>query len=174
MAFAPLPPPHFETTDTLYDTHESGPDPAFAMSMYFNTDDMDGEDDGDFQPPSSPKRDSGEEGAGTQPRRRPTRKGKRKMDVEVDEDDEDEFVDDDVEDEDLFLPIEDVPIPPPGPVEDLKEDAMRSLGVDNQAQLVNLINKMVTAGQDGMTPEIVDKLKVLLTLVGPQGMWSSQ
>jgi len=76
-------------------------------------------------------------------------------------------VDPEVEDEDMFLPIEDVPIP-----EDLKQDAMRSLGVDNQAQLVNLINKMVNAGQERMTSETVEKLKVLLTLVGPRGGWS--
>jgi hypothetical protein len=164
---AQLSPPLDQTPMTFDET----PIPSF--DMFFNLDDdMDGEHDGDFLPTSSPKHDSSGESdfenetPSTSHKRK--QKGKRKVQIQQDEDDEDDdFVDPEVEDEDLFLPIEDVPIP-----EDLKQDAMRSLGVDNQAQLVNLINKMVNAGQERMTSETVEKLKVLLTLVGPRGGWS--
>lgn len=150
-------------------TIDATPIPTF--DMFFNLDDdMDGEHDADFLPTSSPKHDSSGESDADEKRsisrKRKSRKGKRKVHVKEEDEDED-FVDPEVEDEDLFLPIEDVPIP-----EGLKQDAMRSLGVDNQAQLVNLINKMVNAGQEGMTPETVEKLKVLLRLVGPKGGWS--
>lgn len=159
----PLDPPLDATPVTIDDT----PIPTF--DMFFNLDeDMDGEHDGDFLPTSSPKHDSSGESdfeeAIPTPSTSRKRKGKRKARFDEEEEEDDDFVDPEVEDENLFLPIEDVPIP-----EDLKQDAMRSLGVDNQAQLVNLINKMVHAGQEGMTPETVEKLKVLLTLVGPQG-----
>lgn len=141
--------------------------PAFSvdeslppLDMFFNIDnmDMDGEDDGEFLPPSSPAGESDAEGR--------SRKGKGKKRGGEDDDD-DEFEDDEVEDEDLFLPIEDVPVPPDAQM----ESAMRILGVDNQEQLSALVNKMVTAGKDGMTPEMVDKLKVLIGLVGPEGQW---
>ena len=175
----PLSPPLEDTPmtnniDEIPMTIDDTPIPTF--DMFFNLDDdIDGEHDGDFLPTSSPKHDSSgesdvEERTPSTSRKRKSRKGKRKVEVddEDEENDEDEeFVDPEVEDEDLFLPIEDVPIP-----EVLKQDAMKSLGVDDQAQLVNLINKMVNAGQEGMTPETVEKLKVLLRLVGPQGGWS--
>ena len=165
-AATPFNPILHETPMTVNDP----PVPTFEMFLNLD-DDMDGEHDGDFLPTSSPKHDSsGESGTETQTpsasRKRKHRRGKRKAKPNEDEEDDD-FVDPEVEDEDLFLPIEDVPIP-----EDLKKDAMKSLGVDNQAQLVKLVNKMVNAGQAGMTPETVEKLKVLLTLVGPQGGWS--
>ncbi|ORX33737.1 hypothetical protein BD324DRAFT_638412 [Kockovaella imperatae] len=126
--------------------------------------DMDGEDDAEFIPPTSP-RDSEDGGGGN---RTGKDKGKRRRHGE-DEEDDDDFVDDDVEDEDLFLPIEDVPVPPAAQM----ESAMRSLGVDSQDDLARLINKMVTAGKEGMTSEMVDKLKVLISLVGPNGTWST-
>ena len=130
----------------------------FDMFSYL---DMDGEDDAEFLPPTSP-RDNSDAEAGTQSRAKGKKRGRE------DEDDDDEFEDDDVEDEDLFLPIEDVPVPPAAQM----QSAMRSLGVDNQDELARLINKMVTAGKEGMTSEMVDKLKVLLSLVGPNGTWS--
>ena len=166
-------PPAAPLSSALHDstmTADAIPVPTFEM--FFNLDDdMDGEHDGDFLPTSSPKHDSSgesdiEKQSPLASRKRKSRRGKRRAKMNEDEEDDD-FVDPEEEDENLFLPIEDVPIP-----EDVKKDAMKSLGVDNQAQLVNLINKMVNAGQEGMTPETVDKLKVLLTLVGPQGGWS--
>ena len=149
------------------------------FDMFFNVD-MDGEDDGEFLPPTSPVPESEDD------QRQSTRKGKQRktrrrgddykdndngneVHADVDDDDE-EFVDEDVEDEDLFLPIEDVPIPPAAQM----ESAMRSLGVENQEELARLINKMVVAGKEGMTSEMVDKLKVLLSLVGPNGTWSEK
>lgn len=160
-----------------------------SFDMFFNMD-MDGEEDGEFLPPSSPQNESDDErptpstvqGKET-PRPTGKNKGKGKgkskrvrinadgSDDEDDDDDDDEgddFVDEDEEDEDLFLPIEDVPVPPDAQV----EVAMRSLGVDNQEELARLINKMVVAGKEGMTSEMVDKLKVLLSLVGPNGGWT--
>ena len=144
-------------TPATFASYEESPLPPF--DMFFNVD-MDGEDDGEFLPPSSPAEMSDTEGG-----KRNGKKGKGKK--TQDEDDDDDFEDDDVEDEDLFLPIEDVPVPPAAQM----ESAMRSLGVDNQEQLASLINKMVQSGKEGMTSEMVDKLKVLLSLVGPNGSW---
>ena len=147
-------------TPATFASYDESPLPPF--DMFFNVD-MDGEDDGEFLPPSSPPDMSDTEGE-----KRNGKKGKGKK--AQDEDDDDDFEDDDVEDEDLFLPIEDVPVPPAAQM----ESAMRSLGVDNQEQLASLINKMVQSGKEGMTSEMVDKLKVLLSLVGPNGSWKQQ
>ena len=165
----------FSLEDNAYNTYNSTI-PTF--DMFFNLDlDMDGEHDADFLPTSSPKHISSGESSEdmavstSNHRKRKHRVSRRKARKQrrVEEEEDEEFIDPEVEDEDLFLPIEDVPIPG-----NLKQDAMRSLGVDNQGQLVKLINKMLNVGQEGMTPETVEKLKVLLTLVGPQGGWSGQ
>lgn len=151
-----LPPmPDMSDTPATFASFEESPLPPF--DMFFNVD-MDGDDDGEFLPPSSPPEASDAEDKG--------KKGKGKKRQE-DDDDDDDFEDDDVEDEDLFLPIEDVPVPPAAQM----ESAMRSLGVDNQEQLASLINKMVQSGKEGMTSEMMGKLKVLLSLVGPNGSW---
>ena len=155
-----------EITDTPATYTSMGDSPFPSFDMFFNVD-MDGEDDGDFLPPSSPPNESDAEADGSARKKRKS-KGKRKGKVDDEDDEDDEFEDDDVEDEDLFEPIEDVPIPPTHQM----DSAMRSLGVDNQEQLANLINKMVVAGKEGMTSEMVDKLKVLLSLVGPNGSWT--
>lgn len=146
--------PTLDFTNQLDDTPFST-DALPPLDMFFTADFMDEAEDGDFLPPSSPiPSDAG-------------KKGKKRA---REEDDDEEFSDDDVEDEDLFLPIEDVPVPPDAQI----GSAMRSLGVDSQEQLAELVNKMVTAGKDGMTPEMVDKLKVLVGLVGPNGDWAVQ
>ena len=155
-----------EVNDTPATYTSMGDSPFPSFDMFFNVD-MDGEDDGDFLPPSSPPNESDTEADGTARKKRKG-KSKRKGRTEEDEDEDDEFEDDDVEDEDLFEPIEDVPIPPTHQM----DSAMRSLGVDNQEQLASLINKMVVAGKEGMTSEMVDKLKVLLSLVGPNAAWT--
>ena len=161
------------TPDTMDDPGSSFP----PLKMFFNVDFDAGDDDADFLPPTSPGNESeGEDGpsptsSAIDPHRgrkgktksTPGRGRKRRRDNDNDHDEDDDFFeDDDVEDEDLFLPIEDVPVPPAAQM----DSAMRSLGVDNQEQLASLINQMVTAGKDGMTTEMVDKLKVLVGLVG--------
>ena len=153
------------TTDP-FDPGLSFPD-SHSFDM-FNFLDMDGEDDAEFIPPTSPQDSDGEEGGEGKQKAKMKGKGRKKKGDDDEEEDE-EFEDDEVEDEDLFLPIEDVPVPPAAQM----ESAMRSLGVDNQDELARLINKMVTAGKEGMTPEMVEKLKVLLSLVGPHGTWSA-
>ena len=136
----------------------SAMDTTLAPFDMFTFLEMDGEEDAEFVPPTSPHESDDEA----------RRKDKGKKRERGDDEDDDEFVDEEVEDEDLFLPIEDVPIPPA----DQMRSAMRSLGVDNQEELAKLINKMVNAGKEGMTSEMVEKLKVLVSLVGPNGVWA--
>ncbi|WWC60891.1 uncharacterized protein I303_103467 [Kwoniella dejecticola CBS 10117] len=75
--------------------------------------------------------------------------------------------------EDLFLPIEDVPIPPRDEEDQEKvmKRAMNELHVDTPQQLMGVIKKMVeTAGYGGVTEEQVGMLSKLLALGQAQGM----
>jgi hypothetical protein len=143
----------------------------------------DGADDGDFIPETSPKRHSDSEESEDEDqtpsasRRKPKGKGRPYVADEEDEDDEeDDFVDEEVEDEDLFLPIEDVPVPPvqhsaPGNGHDGQEirdwtgDMMKALKVDTRDQLAAVMQKLVdSAGEGGVQPEVMEKLKSVIHL----------
>jgi hypothetical protein len=131
-----------------------------TLEAFFNfTNTNDEDDDGEFLPGSSPHFDSEDDEKET-----PRVRGKKRSKNDDEEDDEEEeFVDEDVEDEDLFLPIIDVPVP-----EEFREGAMKSLGVEDQGEFAELIEKVVEAGKtkEGVTPEVLEKLKVLLGMAG--------
>lgn len=146
--------------------------------MFLNIDDD--ENDGDFLPQSSPRPVSDSEpsdneaeaeadatGAGTGTKRILSRskKGKRRIQEE-----DEEFVDPEVWDEDLFLPIEDVPIPPPPPR--LSKDTMQSMGVGSKEELGKAISEMLVAGKEGMTAETLEQMRGLLRLMGKKGVLS--
>lgn len=143
----------------------------------FRFEDLDGENDADFQPPSSPKADDSSDSESEDG----DAEGRKPKEVDhptvattaaTSPGNDDEFEDEDVEDEDLFLPIEDVPVPPAPKVENMTADAMRSLGVKSKDELMDIIGKMLNAGQQGMTPEVMEKMKGLLTLMN-QGGWNA-
>ncbi|KAK8869604.1 hypothetical protein IAR55_000171 [Kwoniella newhampshirensis] len=149
----------------------------------FTIDDNDA-DDADFVPPSSPKPDSesddsesDEEEATSKSRKK--KGGTRRASKFQDEDDEDEFGNGDGapiaedEEEDLFLPIEDVPVYPRGEEDEqtVIKQAMNELHVDTPQELMGVIKKMVeTAGYGGVTEEQVGMLSKLLALGQAQGM----
>nr|XP_019042461.1 hypothetical protein I302_09068 [Kwoniella bestiolae CBS 10118]OCF21391.1 hypothetical protein I302_09068 [Kwoniella bestiolae CBS 10118] len=159
----------------------------------FTIDDNDA-DDLDFIPPSSPKRD-GEDGSDSEGEfsdddedinspfvastttKKGNRKGKRKSSKDQTAPDLEgetpiSTMAEDVE-EDLFLPIEDVPIPPRDEEDQEKvmKQAMTELHVDTPQQLMGVIKKMVeTAGYGGVTEEQVAMLSKLLALGQAQGM----
>ncbi|BEI81702.1 hypothetical protein CcaverHIS002_0208620 [Cutaneotrichosporon cavernicola] len=139
-------------------------DDAISLSALFTLDDLaEDANDGDFVPPTSPKGES-----------------------ESDSDDDDEYDDEDEkgkgrgkgtgkkrpaptptppdEEEDLFLPIEDVPVPE----DQLYADAMKALGVSTPDELKVVVNKIVeTASRGGVTPEQVEGLRRLMRLAEP-------
>jgi hypothetical protein len=162
----------------------SNPFEHFAVDTYFNfpNDNEDEEEDGEFVPESSPHGESDDEDgdADTPSQGQAHGKGKDKAvdeqgnDFEDDDDeDEDEDEDDDEDDgefeamdeeENMFLPIEDVEVP-----QEAKEQAMAVLGVQGPGDLSRLIETVVQAGKskEGVTPEVLKKLKALMTLAGP-------
>lgn len=85
---------------------------------------------------------------------------------EEDRDDADDadFVADD-EEEDLFLPIEDVPIP----VDQLYQDAMDALGVRSRDELADVISKLVDAAGAGGHPELSEGLRRLMAITEGAG-----
>ena len=174
----------FDPSDPAYNTvFDAVPIPSFDMFFNLDPSDMDGEEDGDFLPESSPKlsesEDSGDDDEpGTTPRlpvdgtaaksprsasgkkRRKHRhksKGKAKK-----QEDDDDWVDPDQEDEDLFLPIEDVPVPPVPELEDAN-GLMKEMGIQSQDQLGNVVRRIIeAAGEKEMNPDILGKLKAVL------------
>lgn len=140
-----------------------------AFSELFNIDDND-DNDADFVPPSSPKRDSDSEDSDDevdeeQPRRKKTKR------VQEQEQEPEPMAED--EDEDLFLPIVDVPVPPRDSEDHQKivKQAMTELHVDTPEQLMNVVKKMVeTAEYGGVTEEQVGMLSKLLALGQAQGV----
>lgn len=140
-----------------------------AFSELFNIDDND-DNDADFVPPSSPKRDSDSEDSDDevdeeQPRRKKTKRA-QEQEQEAEPMAEDE-------DEDLFLPIVDVPVPPRDSEDHQKivKQAMTELHVDTPEQLMNVVKKMVeTAEYGGVTEEQVGMLSKLLALGQAQGV----
>ncbi|OCF71626.1 hypothetical protein I204_07685 [Kwoniella mangroviensis CBS 8886] len=157
----------------------------------FTIDDNDNDaDDLDFIPPSSPRKD-GDDGSdsegefsdedddvnppfantGTKTKSN-NKKGKRKSSKDQSAETPISTIAEDVE-EDLFLPIEDVPIPPRDEEDQEKvmKQAMNELHVDTPQQLMGVIKKMVeTAGYGGVTEEQVAMLSKLLALGQAQGM----
>nr|XP_019002191.1 uncharacterized protein I203_05332 [Kwoniella mangroviensis CBS 8507]OCF65652.1 hypothetical protein I203_05332 [Kwoniella mangroviensis CBS 8507] len=157
----------------------------------FTIDDNDNDaDDLDFIPPSSPRKD-GDDGSdsegefsdedddvnppfantGTKTKSN-NKKGKRKSSEDQSAETPISTIAEDVE-EDLFLPIEDVPIPPRDEEDQEKvmKQAMNELHVDTPQQLMGVIKKMVeTAGYGGVTEEQVAMLSKLLALGQAQGM----
>lgn len=151
-----------------------------AFDDFFNwdilpNDDVDDQQDADFVPASSPKRDSDsdeESGDENLPNtKRKKRKGKSKQkqrntgidgDTPINEDDDD-FIDPEEDEEDLFMPITDVEVPPGQMqlVEMATKDVMSTLGVDSQVQLTGVMQKIVDAG-DGLTGEQLEKMKSVL------------
>ncbi|WVQ71810.1 hypothetical protein IAR50_001352 [Cryptococcus sp. DSM 104548] len=82
---------------------------------------------------------------------------------------------DDDEEENLFLPIEDVPVPPRDNAgaeqARLVEQAMKELGVGSPEELMEAVRKLVeTADHGGMTPGQVNMLTKLLALGQAQGL----
>ena len=140
---------------------------------------LDGENDADFVPDSSPPT-----GATITPRFKSKTKGTPSMRSDVShlratprgerESDGEEFSDDDMVDEDLFLPIEDVPVPPEAlhePDSGVTRDAMRLLGVETQDQMATAVQKILDGvrGADEVTPDSLEKLKGLLSLTRAPG-----
>jgi hypothetical protein len=177
----PPQPPTLAAASTILDTPDfTLPFDTAAFNAFFDFPNDNEDDDADFLPGSSPRAESEDEDRTPKIRGRGEDQGKHKRrtrgalsrveeEDEDDEEDEDEFEDDDVEDEDLFLPIEDVEVP--GGFKEKKEnghDAMKSLGVEDQGQLADLIEKVVEAGKtkEGVTPDVLEKLKVLIGLAG--------
>lgn len=165
-------------------------DDTISLSALFTLDDI-GEDanDADFVPPTSPKGESsdsesdgeGDADAEAEAEAGPSsgRKKARRAEAEEtershkrakvasaaatpetpDDDEPEEEAED--EPEDLFLPIEDVPIPE----DQLYADAMNALGVSTPAELVVVVSKIVeTASRGGVTPEQVEGLRRLMRL----------
>ncbi|WVF71980.1 hypothetical protein IAT40_006791 [Kwoniella sp. CBS 6097] len=159
-----------------------------SFNDLFTIDDNDA-DDGDFIPPSSPKRDSesddsdaDDEDVLVQPRSKKAKKNSTRSSKDEhennnntngDEAEENETpMAEDVE-EDLFLPIEDVPVPPRDEEDQqqVMKQAMTELHVDTPQELMGVIKKMVeTAGYGGVTEEQVGMLSKLLALGQAQGM----
>ena len=96
-----------------------------------------------------------------------------------DREDEDEFVDPEMEDEDLFLPIEDVPIPPEAlavqsaageesqgsaSLQDLTRDMMTALNVETKDQLAAVMRKLVESAGDGVGEDVREKLRSVMYL----------
>nr|XP_019013745.1 uncharacterized protein I206_01817 [Kwoniella pini CBS 10737]OCF52526.1 hypothetical protein I206_01817 [Kwoniella pini CBS 10737] len=183
--------PNDEETSFNVDSITSGLDLPFHD--LFTIDDNDA-DDLDFVPPSSPKREdsdsddsdddeeptplsaSAKAGSGSASN---GKKSKRK----VTENEVEQGVGEtptngtgaeaEDEEENLFLPIEDVPIPPRDEEdqEQVMKQAMNELHVDTPQQLMGVIKKMVeTAGYGGVTEEQVGMLSKLLALGQAQGM----
>ncbi|KAL1411088.1 hypothetical protein Q8F55_002038 [Vanrija albida] len=151
---------------------------ALSISALFNIEDWGGDDnDDEFVPPSSPPKeddsDFEEETPGVRHKRR--RLHDERADNE-DDDDNDDDDDDDMniaedEEEDLFQPIEDVPVP----MEQLYQDAMDALGVSSRAELATVVAKIVeTANKSGgPTTEQVEGLRRLALLAEAQGFYNS-
>lgn len=147
----------------------TGTPAELAFSELFNIDDND-DNDADFVPPSSPKRDSDSEDSDDevdeeQPRRKKTKRAQEQ------EQEPEPMAED--EDEDLFLPIVDVPVPPRDSEDHQKivKQAMTELHVDTPEQLMNVVKKMVeTAEYGGVTEEQVGMLSKLLALGQAQGV----
>ncbi|RXK36229.1 hypothetical protein M231_06499 [Tremella mesenterica] len=154
--------PTFSTHDSALSVQDSVPIPSFDSLFNIDPLDPDGEDDGDFLPESSPKlsdSDSDAETPYTQKTSRKKKKGKRKVqEDDEEEEEEDDWIDPDVEDEDLFLPIEDVPVPP----EEAK-GLMAELGIENHGQLGTVVRMIMdAAGEGGLSEEMHGKLKAVL------------
>ncbi|WVQ98935.1 hypothetical protein IAU59_006067 [Kwoniella sp. CBS 9459] len=185
----PLPTPRPSTVAAPIDDTPMSLDISHNFDSFndlFTIDDNDAED-GDFIPPSSPKRDSesddsdaDEEDVIAQPKSKKGKKNKRSPkdgpesgngnDNEAEENETP--MAEDVE-EDLFLPIEDVPVPPRDEEdqEQVMKQAMTELHVDTPQELMGVIKKMVeTAGYGGVTEEQVGMLSKLLALGQAQGM----
>lgn len=94
---------------------------------------------------------------------------------------EEEFIDPEMEDEDLFLPIEDVPIPPSESSSDSQRvgtgdvtgDMMKALKVDTRDQLAAVMQKLVDSaaeggGLAGVGPDVVEKLKSVIMMAQAQ------
>lgn len=187
--------PQAYTPATTTGTMDTGAEQILDFNMFMNMDNMDDEADGDFEPETSPHRGSDSEGDGegdddddgTTPSSKRSKRDKRRRnrhglsvadaDAEHEANDED-FIDPEMEDEDLFLPIEDVPIPeayeyeyhPPtypsqahplghqtSPPSDVTGDLMKALKVDTRDQLAAVMQKLVdsatAANGDGEATE---------------------
>ncbi|OCF36627.1 hypothetical protein I316_01879 [Kwoniella heveanensis BCC8398] len=193
----PLPTPGPSTAAPLIDDTPMSFDvsPTFdSFNDLFTIDDNDA-DDGDFIPPSSPKRDSESDDSDADDEdvivtaSAKTKRGKKNNNNrsskdalehgsdnangnENDADENETPMAEDVE-EDLFLPIEDVPVPPRDEEDQqqVMKQAMTELHVDTPQELMGVIKKMVeTAGYGGVTEEQVGMLSKLLALGQAQGM----
>ncbi|WRT67349.1 uncharacterized protein IL334_004320 [Kwoniella shivajii] len=161
------------TDDTPMSLDSITPGSDLPFHDIFTIDDNDA-DDLDFIPPSSPKRDSESEDSDDDeedplPK---VKKGKRRQGQTKETTGDHALLAEDVE-EDLFLPIEDVPVPPRDEEDQHKvmKQAMNELHVDTPQQLMGVIKKMVeTAGYGGVTEEQVGMLSKLLALGQAQGM----
>lgn len=150
-----------------------------AFDDFFNWDilpdnDADDQQDADFIPPSSPKRDSDSDDesargdtTGKQRKKRKLKgKGKDKNNNNerpTPAEDDDEYVDPEEDEEDLFMPITDVEVPPGQMqlVEKATQDVMSTFGVDSQVQLTGVMQKIVDAG-DGLSGDQLEKMKSVL------------
>jgi hypothetical protein len=157
-----------------------------AFDDFFNWDimpdnEVDDQQDADFVPASSPRRDSDSEqeesdGEGhTRKKQKRSGKGKAKskpknQSKDTPGEDDDEFVDPEVDEEDLFMPITDVEVPPGQMqlVEKAANEVMSTFGVDSQAQLTGVMQKIVDAGE-GLTGEQLEKMKSVLRWMHSSG-----
>ncbi|WVQ78561.1 hypothetical protein IAT38_000647 [Cryptococcus sp. DSM 104549] len=164
---APAPPSTVSFSETPRDTAE------LAFHDLFMLDDND-DNDADFVPASSPKRDDSdsdesdaEDDVEPAPRGRAAgKRGAAASSPSAEPEAEDE-------EEDLFLPIVDVPVPEVEreDSEKMMRDAMSALGVESPEQLVDVAKKMLeTASHGGVTEEQVSMLGKLVTIAQAQGV----
>lgn len=166
---------------------------TMSLSAFFNLDALeDDPEDANFEPTSPTKLDSSDDESDFE-EEEPARKRARteafreairhrSASPEKDDEDEDEVEDEetDIEEEDLFLPIEDVPVPPPRQpsVDQLYSGAMADLGVRNRRELGVMIGKIAANINRGasnttdLTPEQMDALRRLLKIAQAQGIAS--
>jgi uncharacterized membrane protein YgcG len=77
------------------------------------------------------------------------------------------------EEEDLFLPIEDVPVPPVQPLDGLYAQTMESLGVSSRSELNTIVTQLFTAANAGaFSAAEMDVLRSLIKVMEEQGLGS--